>query len=299
MTTHIKLSHVLGIAALSLPTSARAQGVDVRWQAWIGCWAPATAEGLSARQAGSTLRICIAPAPGKSAVQVTTINDGQVTNRAVIEADAASREVTRDGCQGTESARWSVTGRRVYVKSALTCSDGTKRSSEGVLSFTADDQWLDVRSLAINESSPGIAVARFSPVAVADSSSIPAAVRSATPIRTPAAEYAVVAASSPLTLMDIGDVSTNVDAALASAWLVERTRGHSLAIDGKKLAALADNGVPASVIDVAVALAYPDVFGIASDSREAQARIGDQVLERRSGDRVGYRGAPMYSSNYD
>ena len=86
---------------------------------------------------------------------------------------------------------------------------------------------------------------------------------------------------------------------MASAWLVERTRGLTLAIDGKKLAALADIGVPAPVIDVAVALAYPDVFGIASDSREAQRRPGVEAPASQSPNRAGYRGMPMDPFYYD
>jgi hypothetical protein len=230
---------------------------------------------------------------------VTTINVGKVTNRTTIEANAEPHVVTRDGCEGTETAWWSVTGRRLYLRSSLTCADGTRRSSTGVLSFTEHRQWLDVRSLAINGGSSSIAVGRFAAVEAADSVSIPADVRYATPVRTPAAEYAAVAAASPLTLADIAEVSTVLDAGVASAWLVERTRGLTLEIDGKKLAALADNGVPAPVIDVAVALAYPDVFGIASDSREAQRRPGVQALASQSPNQAGYRGMPMDPFYYD
>jgi hypothetical protein len=134
---------------------------------------------------------------------------------------------------------------------------------------------------------------------VEDSASIPADVRHATPVRTPSAEYAAVAAAAPLELADIAEVSTVLDAGVASAWLVERTRGLTLAIDGKKLAALADNGVPASVIDVAVALAYPDVFGIASDSREAQRRPGALASTSRLPNRAGYCGVSMSAFYYD
>src|SRR3972149_987910 len=135
MTNTIKLSLLGGIALCFLPVAARAQSVEARWQAWIGCWAPVLAEDTAGRALGSAVRVCIAPAAGISAVEVTTINAGKVTNRTVIEANAEPHAVTRDGCEGTETARWSETGRRLYLRSSLTCADGTRRSSSGVLSF--------------------------------------------------------------------------------------------------------------------------------------------------------------------
>lgn len=299
MTTTIKLSLLGGIAFLILPVAAQAQSVEARWQPWIGCWAPVLAYDTAGRAFGSTARVCIAPAPGSSAAEVTTIYAGKVTNRIIIEANAEPHAVTRDGCEGTETAWWSRTGQRLYLRSALTCADGTRRSSSGVLSFTEHRQWLDVRGLAINGGSSSIAVGRFAVMPASDSASIPADVRNATPMRTPTEEYAAVAAASPVTLADIAEVSTVLEAGVASAWLVERARGLTLAIDGKKLAALADNGVPASVIDVAVALAYPDVFGIASDSREAQRRLGVRAAASQSANRVGYCGLSISAFSYD
>ena len=297
MTTTIKLSLLGGIALVLLPVAARAQSVEARWQPWIGCWAPVLAYDTAGRAFGSTARVCIAPAPGSSAVDVTTIYAGKVTNRITIEANAQPHAVTRDGCEGTETAWWSRTGQRLYLRSALTCADGTRRSSSGVLSFTERRQWIDVRGLAINGGSPSIAVGRFAATEAADSVSIPADVRHATPVRTPSADYATVAATSPITLADIAEVSMDLEASVASAWLVERARGLTLTIDGKKLAALADHGVPASVIDVAVALAYPDVFGIASDSRAAQRRPGVRAVATQSQSRGWYQGMPTYSSS--
>ncbi|MBI2408850.1 MAG: hypothetical protein HYV19_11160 [Gemmatimonadetes bacterium] len=191
-----------------------------------------------------------------------------------------------------------MTGRRVYMHSALTCADGTKRTSSGVLSFTAPNQWLDVRGLSLNGAPSGIAIGRFVAVEAADSAGIPADVWRATPSRTVVGEAAAVAAAAPLTLTDIADVATVVQADVASAWLVERTRGLLLSIDGRQLAALADNGVPGSVIDVAVALAYPDVFGIAADSRAAQRRVDTRAQTAQAQYRGVYAGRPMFGS-YD
>lgn len=299
MTTTNGISMVGGVALCLLSVAAGAQSVDSRWQAWIGCWTPALAEDPTGRALGSTVRVCFAPAPGSAAVEVTTINAGKVTNRTIIAADAEPHEVTRDGCQGTETAWWSETGRRLYLRSSLTCADGTRRSSSGVLSFAEHRHWLDVRGLSTNDATPSIAIGRFVALEAADSVSIPAEVWHATPVRTPSAEYAAVAAASPVTLKDIAEVSQVLESGVASAWLVERTRGLTLVIDGKKLAALSDHGVPAAVIDVAVAIAYPDVFGIASDSREAQRKLGLRAADSPSANRTGYCGVTMNSFYYD
>lgn len=232
---------------------ASAQDVDARWLAWTGCWKPIAVEGAFA--AGGT--VCVIPTGDRSTVDVLTIQGATVANRMTIRADGDRHAVTRGGCTGTESAAWSPSGTRLYIAEDVTCAGGVSRRSTSVMSFTQRYEWLDVRGISSGVSA-GVATARY---AISfDTTGLPAEAQRAITMRGPAANNAVLAAAAPLTLGDIADVATRTDSGVAATWLMERTRDVKLTIDGKQLVALADQGVPAAVIDVVVAAAHPKMF---------------------------------------
>lgn len=287
--TRIALGRIAGTAfgALSLAALALepvgAQGVDARWQAWTGCWAPVALGGVMPSTTGTTL--CVVPAAGTSAVEVVTIVGGKVEDRTRIEADGIAHPVSRDGCTGTETATWARIGTRVYLASDLTCVGGLKRQGKGVMSFSQRYEWLEVRGVQSGDAS-GVAVSRYA--ALSDNSKLPAEIASLVHARGAAANNAILVAASPMTLADIADVSLRVDSGVAATWLVERTADVKLTITGKQLASLADQGVPGAVIDVLVALAHPRVFALDANTREAEFK--QQTQGAGSGNQYAYRG---------
>ncbi len=292
-----RLVVLLGIATLSLPGPLQAQRADPRWQAFIGCWAPASSPDAQVRMVGVSTRVCVVPAQGTSAVDIISISAGTVVDRVHVDADLQPHPVTRDGCTGTETAGWSESGTRVYTSSALKCVGGITRNGTGVLSLTERYQWLDVRSVTTGKSS-GISVGRFASLAANDSTGIPADVWHAVPAISAGFEAATLAASAPLTLADIADVATSgVESGVASAWLMERTRGLILAVDGKQLATLADQGVPPSVIDVVVAISHPARFAL-NPNGNAPIRAGDPALTRSARTSGTYSSPNMSSLGY-
>ena len=192
-----------------------------------------------------------------------------VVNRVRITADGQPHTVSRDGCTGTETARWSATGTRLYTTEMVTCGGGMTRTGSGVMAFTQTYEWLDVRGMSAGDAR-GVAVARYQ--ALLDTAGLPAEVLSAFALRGPAANNAILTASAPLTISDIADVAMTVDSGVAAAWIVERTRNVKVSIDGKQLTRLADYGVPASVIDVLVAVSHPAVFALEGNSIDASFR---------------------------
>ncbi len=247
---------------LLLAEAAGAQGTDTRWRAWTGCWKPVTAE--AAIIAGT---VCVLPAEGQSAVEIVSVAGGKVVDRVKVRADGQAHAVTRDGCTGTESATWSPFGTRLYLKGTLTCEGGLIRTSNAVMSFNQRYEWLDVRGVA-SGAAQGVAVARYVPVM--DTAGLPSEVHATFRDRAALASNAVLAASAPLTLADIAEVSVQTDSGVASTWLMERTQGVKLSLDGKQLAALADQGVSPAVIDVLVAISHPERFAFAPGAQEAQ-----------------------------
>ncbi len=78
------------------------------------------------------------------------------------------------------------------------------------------------------------------------------------------------AAAAPLGIDDVVEASRKVQADVLQAWLVERAQPFTL--DAKRLIALADAGVPSSVIDLMVALSYPNAFAINPAARQGERR---------------------------
>jgi hypothetical protein len=276
---------LLAVASASANAQAGTQP-DARWRAWTGCWTPVGPQaGL-----GQTATVCVLPTEKASAVEIVSIVGSVITDRTRLDADGVERNATREGCTGTEKARWSATGTRVLVTETMACAGGTTRTGTSIMSFDQQYQWLDVRGVTSGTTS-GIAVARYQ--MVTDTAGLPAEVRPALALRGAAANNAILAAAAPLTLADIADVATTADSGVASAWLVERTRGLALNLGAKQLVALADQGVPPAVIDVLVAIAHPKVFALEA----SQPQMRDPLPS--TGSNANYwRRFPSYSSMY-
>ncbi len=227
---------------------AAAQEVDSRWAPWIGCW----------RAMDGTEEpplVCVLPLDGEVAIELLTVVDGQVVYRESIIADGLQHAVSRDGCEGVERADFSSDSHRIYVQSELTCGVGGPRSSTGVISMISPSEWLEVRTMD------------------ADGKRVPWVIRY---VQAPRADYraagqedlidtqgvdtrmARLAASVPIAPKDVIEAIEKVSAETVQVWIVERAEPFPL--DAGRLIEMADAGVPASVIDVVVAVSYPEKF---------------------------------------
>jgi hypothetical protein len=304
MRTHLTtrfLSAAASIVTALLVTvpaqSAVAQGapVDPRWQAWLGCWEAADASGVRIIGSTSAPIVCAIPAAGASAVDLVTVVSGKIVDRMLVEANGQRRTTTKDGCTGWESAAWSKSASRVYLHSEYSCPGGVTRNSNGLLALSPRGEWLDVQSVA-SGTNKGVRVVRMNQAT--DLTNVPAEVTTALQGRSLSANAARVAASATLTAADLIDATTNVDAPVVEAWLVERDQG--FALDAKMLTSLADAGLPESVIDVMVALTYPKVFALNPATRTGEFRpaepSGASYNRSRSLAVLGYdpMGYPMF-----
>ncbi len=260
-------------AAQDAPAGAPA---DARWQAWIGCWSPA-ADSAGTPDAAAPVT-CVAPAGG-SAVEVTTVAGGKVTGRERVDASGAQRRFERDGCTGWERGEFSPDGRRVYLRTELTCVHDVRRTGDAVLAFTRAGEWVDVRGASVNGYT-GVRTVRLRPAV--EPAGLPAEVASALRGRSLAVETARVAAASPVGSADVIEVTRRAGAPVAAAWLAELRQ--RFALDGRRLAELADAGVPGSVTDVMVATTYPQRFALdPSGAQRAERPARDDGAGGRPG----------------
>ena len=204
--------------------------VDSQWSPWIGCWQPVEAN-------ASDTRVCASRA-GEHAVTFATIVGGQTVLEETLVADGMERQVTDAECRGTQRAEWSRDGRTLFAKADLTCADQKSRRISGLALIAADGTWLDVQSSWV-DARESLRVRRYR--------RIPDSVASL-----------FVSAGRTFTLEAVKEASTKVSPQALEAALAETNARFDL--NSRNVISLADAGVPARIIDVMIALSYPQRF---------------------------------------
>ena len=261
------LGILVGAWLIMMAPMAAAQEMDSRWVPWRGCW-------RAVDETDTAPVLCVVPLAGEAAIEMLTILDGQVVSRESIFADGQEHAVSRDECEGWERAEFSDDSRRIYIGSELTCGASAHRSSTGVISMVSPYEWLDVRTIDVDGQSV--------PWALRYRLASPAEHRAAgqgdlVSAQGLGARMARTAASLPIAIDDVIEATGKVSAETLQLWVVER--GEPFALDASRLIEMADAGVPPSVIDVVVAVSYPEKF-VLNEGRTAGRRPADAARGR-------------------
>ena len=267
-TTSVWLAgSAVAVAALSLSalgaTPAAAQDVDARWLPWVGCWekvgAPADDPMLCVR-------------PGTDGVELLTVSRGEIRETRALRADGVERATEEEGCTGTERAGFSSRADRLYMSTDLDCGNRIGRESSRMWAMLSPTTWIDIRAVDVE----GQGASWIDRYRVASSARVEAAgLADLTAGRIAAIEAARVSASAPISTDDVIEAYAAVGAEAVKAWIAER--GDPIRLDADRLVQLADAGVPAEVIDVAVAVSYPERFAVAQEPRGEAARSGRRI----------------------
>ena len=274
MTTMSDLSRgalALGLAlALVGAGPAGAQEVDARWLPWIGCWEPANG-------AGEADLVCVRPGDDAGAVELLRVKGAEVVGREVVWTDGTRHENAHEGCKGWEEGAFSSDGRRIFLRSSYACAGDVTQDGGGILAFTSPAEWLDVRAAGMGGQSTAW-VQRFRPAepALAEAAGFGDLLAGrAWPART-----ARLVAGATLDVDDVIEATAQVPAEAVRAFLAEQRS--PLELSAAELARMADAGVPEQVIDVAVAVSYPERFTLqAQGERVTPSALDEGSLRRR------------------
>ena len=239
---------VLTFALVAAP--ARAQSTDSRWAPWLGCWALAT-ENLrdgntadprrSARPAtvdDGAPRVCVTRADSGARFETTV--GVQPASAQTIVADGVSRPMSDAECTGTTRTQWSKSGVRLFTSSEVRCQgEAEQRRVSGLSLLTPNGDWVDIQTVALG-SRETISVKRYYRDQASPRSAFPGV------------------ATSVFTLDEVKDATGKVSNAAIEAALVETGAGYNLT--AKNLKDLDASGVPERVIELIVALSYPEKF---------------------------------------
>jgi uncharacterized membrane protein YgcG len=157
------------------------------------------------------------------------------------------------------------------------------------MSLTAPTQWLDVRSMDVGGEQVAwvqeyrlVGPARMAEAGVEDATrDLGMAVRSAR-----------MSASRRIDLAQVREAAQKIDAKAVEAWIA--ARGDRFALDAKALIELADDGIQESIIDVVVAVSYPETFSIDANA-DARTRGRGSLRGTRVGDGYTYGNSPRYA----
>ena len=272
----------------TLPAHVQAQEYDARWLPWLGCWEPATGP-----ESNDGPMVCMQPVADGVGVEMLTVTDGGITSREAIRADGRERRTSREGCDGWQRTSFSDDGQRVYLQAEFICEGGVERSSAGLMSMARPYEWLDVRTVDVaGESVPWVLRYQLAAVEAVEA----AGLGDIAADRIMAQESARIAAASALTIDDVIDASNHINAKAVEAWIVERDDVFTL--DASRLTRMADAGVAASVIDMIVAVSYPEHF-VVNRGAEGSAEVSESQRSEADHYRPGTRGRYGYGRYYD
>jgi hypothetical protein len=262
-----------------VPSTLAAQDMDSRWLPFLGCW-----EAVEAGEEAPLL--CVRPAAEGNGVDFVTWTDGELSAPETILADGVARSAEREECQGIEEARFSDDGHRIYLKSSYVCEGQTEREASGILAMLNPMEWADIKSV---EGTPWVLKYRLARASRIDE----AGVENVVAPRASAVKAARIAASARLTEEDIIEAVGQVEGAAVEALIVER--GDRFAVNADLLVRLDDADVPAGVIDLMVAISYPNRFAVKAGPMPVEEYADDEAMNPR---RMMYMGSGFMTPGY-
>jgi len=282
----LSLLGAVSVIVLATSASVVAQEMDGRWLPFVGCWEP-TGQGAE----GGIL--CVEPSD--NGVELYTLSAGEVVTSDRMIANGTGYPRSIDGCEGWDSAEFSDDGRRLFTRSEFVCGEEIASNTSGIMSLVSSTRWIDVRSMDVD----GERVAWVQSYRLTGPERMrQEGVDDFTQDMGMALRTARMYSSRNIWLEDIIEASEKVDAKAVEAWIAER--GERFSIDADALLRLADAGVPESVIDVVVAVSYPERFAISGDvgAPEDESMLRDRRPVRPIYGYGHYPRGPFYNYGY-
>ncbi len=236
--------------------------VDSRWLPWIGCWELVLETVGHLDEYPEDVLVCLSPVKNESGVRIATWAHGEIILEETLFADGERRPIedaeskSEIDCRGWQSATWSADGHRLFLHSEATCASDVERSNSGVNLLVSGPRWIDVQLVRAGDVRELIIrkYRRASERTIAESGA------DVVPSVDWGTSYDRLEAENPMGLDDIIEASRVIDSEAVEAVLMESEV--ELALGSESLIRLADAEVPEELIDLMVALSYPENFRI-------------------------------------
>ena len=240
-------------AAAAQTTPSAAPKLDARFSAWLGCWR------LEDDLAGTGARMCITPDQGGVRLQ-TLVGTNRGIDELVI-ADGISRPIVDAACKGTERSEWSNDGTRVFRTTDVTCPNESPRTIKSVAFLAPGPMCTNIQHVSGEAAASSVRAQRYRRAAnqnLADGT------------RAPQPAAAPLADDLRWSVEDVIEASGKLPAEALQAALADVRQKFN--INKKTLLSLDEAGVPDAVIDLMVALSFPQRFVV--ERASASAPVG-------------------------
>ncbi len=261
---------LVSAAALAQPALEQADTRDMRTGfdrlPWLGCWDVIPEAGDEAQEPRvENQTICVEPGSAPHALKMIVRIDGRAAAEETVVPDGSWQPVSDGGCDGWIRSIPSQDRRRIYLQSEATCADGSPRQLSGASMIVSGVRWIDIHALRV-DGVHELLIQRYRPVE-ADIPRLPGALPSAS-------HAARLDAAAPLAVDDVLEALRVVDPAVVEAMLLEGDA--RFGVDSDLLLRLADADVPGEVIDLMVAMSFPEHFSVEAGeiSREQEVYYG-------------------------
>ena len=293
MRNHLLAIGTLLIVSAGSAEAAQAESIDSRWVPWLGCWHLWEEQrGVPARETAGLAAfeeegpdtvvertlVCVTPSVTGSGIELTAASGDRVLVERTLVADENRHDVNDPGCTGWERNQWSRDGQRLFMQAELQCGDLPKRSVQGVSVMASRSSWTDIQLVSVG-ARQHLEIRRYTPVTAERHEEL-LGPTFALPIDPLEIRQARAESAIPLTITDVMEANEQTSTRVVEALLVETEP--RLNLDSDALIALDETGVDGSVIDLMVALAYPEHFTIERrDSRGAwsSGRFGSSLYD--------------------
>jgi hypothetical protein len=256
--------------------------LDPHWLPWMGCWQLDTAVDPlgEADTGGRSVVTCLRPAED-GAVEMAAFAAGTQAFSRAIRADAYRYPIEEPSCRGWHVYRWASAAPRLYSRAELRCEDGASRAISGMSVMAPDGGWVDIQFVDVGEPS-ALTIRRYR-----RASDLAAAAAGAPSLPPDLAARTLAAAAQPATwtVEDVIEASTFVEGPVVEAAIYET--GDEFDLDADALVALDDAGVSDDVIDLMVALTYPDRFDLEREPARDVSRDYSIAESQYQSDRFG------------
>ena len=267
---------------LGAPAQARpANDLDTRWLPWLGCWQlweerlerpdsrddqqdPSAETPIDTRMGRTS--VCVVPTG--AAIKLTATDGEEVLVERQLIADGTHRDVIDTSCRGWERSEWSRDGHRLFTSSELQCADEPPRRVTGVSLMTSTSSWLDIQYVEMGQYQQ-LEVRRYSPTLPSETDTMDLAVEFSD------IQRARRESTESPNLADVMEASHKTAARVVEALLVETEP--DLNLDSQALIALDDAGIDHAVIDLLVALSYPEHFVVERRDRSGAWSSGPRA----------------------
>lgn len=249
MRLSLLLAFTLTAGSAAAQQAATPVTPDARFDAWIGCWR------LEDDLSGGGARMCIIPE--KNGVRLQTIAGTNLGIDELVIPDGVEHPISDADCKGTERGEWSRDGLRLFRTTDVTCGKEPARTVRS-LSFMANGSaWIHVQHVTSADATAKVRVQRYRRATnqkLADGR------------QAPQPSAAVLSASGVVdyrwSTEDIIEASGKVPAEGLQAALTEVKQPFD--VNRKTLLALGKADVAPEVIDLMIALTYPDKFTVST-----------------------------------